>query len=431
MNIVVILFALSFALLMTVFIIVPGYMSPKTYYVNGPLGIPNMLRNQGKPIPVKTAAAVTEIIEWSVLADGKTSTRQSIDIAVPASSLIKKVFVDIGHNVQKGDLLIELDDYVAQETLEDAKAKLEQAEQNLEIAMSGERTEVVEKLELISQSAKEGMKNAKRRFEENKRLYKTGAIPKIDLDEAELTYIEKKIAYLSSLKDIDTSKSARQEDIDKYKASLESAKISYNVAFKDLKLTKIRAPMNGIVTYKNIFDGEVKESTSNKVLTISGELLFEAAVDQMYAGWLQYRQDAFVYLEAYPGSKWKGSVRHINQSLQTFLNSAGKPTFSVWIDLATDQDFLYGLPGYTDISAKRKALVIPFSALYHYSGGEGIVFVVEEKNKVKLRPVSYRITPDGRAEILSNLKAGETVVVTNVRALKDGDRIIEDNDEVP
>jgi len=415
---------------MTAFIIIPGYKSPKTYYVNGAFGIPNILRKQGKPIPVHVAEAQIQPVRWQIVADGKTSARDIVNIVVPNSSRIKKVFVDIGSRVKQGDLLIELDDYVAKDNFEDAKARLKLAEKSLEIALAGERVELAEKIVLASKKAKEKMDMAGIRLDQDKRLFAAGVIPGIDLESSEQEYMERKIEYLSSIKDIDTSKSARTEDIDKFKATFESAGVSYNVALKNLRLIRLTAPLDGVVTFKDVFAGEIKDLSSGKLLTVCGKMLFEAAVDQMYVDWIQLNQKVDISLESFPGTIFKGVVKHRHAILSTFSNAAARPTFSVWIEFENSRNLMFGLPGYARIFANRDALVVPFSSLFHYSGGEGIVFVVGKENQVELRPVSYRVTPDGNAEILTNLKQGEQVVTTYVRALKNGDTVKRVEDKV-
>jgi len=66
---------------------------------------------------------------------------------------------------------------------------------------------------------------------------------------------------------------------------------------------------------------------------------------------------------------------------------------------------------------------IPANAIFGVRTGEGLVFVVDDKNRVKQRNVQIGKLTDKYLEILSGLTEGEVIVTRGVEKLRDGDLI--------
>ena len=66
---------------------------------------------------------------------------------------------------------------------------------------------------------------------------------------------------------------------------------------------------------------------------------------------------------------------------------------------------------------------IPANAIFGVRTGEGLVFVVDDKNRVKQRNVQIGKLTDKSLEILHGLSAGDVVVTRGVEKLRDGDVI--------
>ena len=68
---------------------------------------------------------------------------------------------------------------------------------------------------------------------------------------------------------------------------------------------------------------------------------------------------------------------------------------------------------------RRAAVLVPADALVQ-EGAESYVFVIDGQKKAHRRPVQVGVVAGGKAEILSGVAAGETVVVRGQTALPDG-----------
>lgn len=99
---------------------------------------------------------------------------------------------------------------------------------------------------------------------------------------------------------------------------------------------------------------------------------------------------------------------------------AGAATASARLAFTAPPGFAVGTPVQLRIDAEEHsaAVIVPASAIVH-EGEETSVFVATDGKAVR-RPVEVGLTDGERTEIVSGLKAGETVIVTGQSGLPDG-----------
>jgi len=101
-------------------------------------------------------------------------------------------------------------------------------------------------------------------------------------------------------------------------------------------------------------------------------------------------------------------------------------TFEVSFLLPADSRLRSGQLGSVEIEVSRGndgSIAIPSTAIFGVRSGEGLVFVVEAKNRVKQRNVVIGDLTDDNLEIASGLKEGDMVVTRGIEKLRDGDII--------
>lgn len=101
-------------------------------------------------------------------------------------------------------------------------------------------------------------------------------------------------------------------------------------------------------------------------------------------------------------------------------------TFQVSFLLPANDRLLSGQLGTVNIEVPRGkdgSIGIPATALFGLRSGEGLVFVVDSKNKVKQRAVVIGELNDDSLEITSGLNEGDVIVTRGVEKLRDGDQI--------
>lgn len=101
-------------------------------------------------------------------------------------------------------------------------------------------------------------------------------------------------------------------------------------------------------------------------------------------------------------------------------------TFELSFLLPANDRLRSGQLGSAAIEVSREyteAVTIPATAIFGVRSGEGLVFVVDDKSRVKQRNVIVGDLTDDVLEIISGLQAGEVIVTRGVEKLRDGDRI--------
>lgn len=182
---------------------------------------------------------------------------KSIDLSSKVAGRIKKINVEKGDKVKKGDILIELD-------LPEINAKAEQTSALYDIAaaqqlkaLNGARQEQVS-------MAKSNYELAKKTYERLNRLYNEGVIPAQKLDEARAKYDGAKETYLMAIN------GTRYEDKLSAAANVKRAKGAVSEVNSYLKEDKIIAPINGTITEITVEESELV-GAGYPIVTIADE----------------------------------------------------------------------------------------------------------------------------------------------------------------
>ncbi|VAV88628.1 hypothetical protein MNBD_ALPHA04-1650 [hydrothermal vent metagenome] len=101
-------------------------------------------------------------------------------------------------------------------------------------------------------------------------------------------------------------------------------------------------------------------------------------------------------------------------------------TFEVSFLLPSNGRLRSGQLGIVNIEVSREndgSIAVPATAIFGVRSGEGLVFVVDENNRVKQRSVIIGELTDDSLEISSGLIEGDVVVTRGVEKLQNGDEI--------
>ena len=100
--------------------------------------------------------------------------------------------------------------------------------------------------------------------------------------------------------------------------------------------------------------------------------------------------------------------------------------FTVQFRLANRPQLRSGQIGTATIklpAATNGALQIPASALFGVRTGEGLVYVVGNKNRVETRNVTIDRVTDGFVVVTGGIKPGDVIVVSGAEKLRTGSRV--------
>jgi RND family efflux transporter MFP subunit len=101
-------------------------------------------------------------------------------------------------------------------------------------------------------------------------------------------------------------------------------------------------------------------------------------------------------------------------------------TFEVSFALPASDRLRSGQLGMVEVQVPRvtsATFAIPANAIFGVRSGEGLVFVVDEKNRVRQRNVQIGKLTDTNLEILAGLAEGDVIVSRGIEKLRNGDLI--------
>ncbi len=379
---------------------------------------------KGKGILVTTAKVGRKDLVQLVTANGTVQAKTKVELSANIMGQVTELNVQEGDRVKKGDLLAVIDQARYAAAVNSAKFNLQ--------ALESELTR-----------SQEATAQAKRDLDRANQQFKDEILAEADREHTRSTY-EQAVA--------STQRAKRQ--VEQARADLASADDS-------LVKTEIRAPMDGIVTRRNIEKGEVivtgtMNNPGTVLMTISDMSTIEAdlEVDQTDVPQLRIGQPALVRIDAFPDERFPGEVSEIGSSpIQGTSALGGAATgtdYTVKVTLLKHPERIRpGLTVTADITTATRtaALTVPIGALVLRqpdaksaptpATGEAAassstkkesvasrarevegVYVVAG-NKAEFRPVVTGIRGELDVEVTSGLKEGEEVVVGPFKALRD------------
>ena len=188
-----------------------------------------------------------------------------------------------------------------------------------------------------------------------------------------------------------------------------------------LSYTEIRSPINGVVTDRPAFDGELA-SANQPIMTVmnTSVLIAKAHIVQSEAILLRVGDAAELHLAGLD-EPIKGRVRLISPALDP-----GSTTIEVWIEAIKPGSALKpGMNVSIDGIAKsvKDALIVPASAVFKTAEGVDYVMLAGSDGKAHQSNVKVGIRNKQWAEIQSGLNEKDPVITAGGYALPDNTKI--------
>jgi len=326
---------------------------------------------------VKTESVHKKQVDEYYRTSGTVKAKTISDVASRVMGTVTSIKVKEGDRVSEGDVLLTIDDrdlrqraLAAHEAYFEASNYLDAADKNGRLA------------ELT--------------YERYKNLFDDKAISAHEMDEIE------------NRKDVAASEAGRA------RAALGRAKANMEEAEINLGFTKVKAPVTGIVTGKDVEVGSmaVPGRTLMRVEDNSSFRL-DVSVDEKLSGRLEPGMNVYADVEAL-GKRIDGRVTEVVPAVDP-----GTRSFLVKIGL-DGEGLKSGLYASVRIPAgRREALLIPPSAIVRKGQLEG-VYTVNGEGVATYRLVRTGNEYDGRLEVLSGLKDGDVVIVEGADRAADG-----------
>jgi RND family efflux transporter MFP subunit len=388
-------------------------------------------------VPVQAARAELGALVEQVPVTGTISALRRADVTAQVSGRVTEVTVREGDVVEAGQVMVRLDRRELESQLRQAqagvvaaRARLGAARKRAEITQLGARSEERSMAASRLEQAEAALRQAAADRDRMQKLYQDGAVSKQEVDAAQTAYDTARTNRDSARDSLAlTEKGARPEEIEAAKKDVEAAEAALEQALGALAQTQqlvtytvIRSPLSGVVYERNVEPGEIAmPGGSTPLLRVAdpSSVYLEATVPERLARQVEVGQRVQVTLQATGGRALEGEVQRVVP-----VADPKSRDFLLRVSLTSKEAGLR--PG---VFAQAKILVqehkgvvvIPKDALVNRGGGF-VAFVVEGGKAVE-RPVQVGLTDATRAEIVSGVRPGESVVAVGGQALKNGDRV--------
>ena len=378
-----------------------------------------------EPIPlvaVQVTPAKRGPIELEVSSDAVVYPLQQAVITPKITSTIKKFYVQRGSHVKQGQLLAELENADLTGAAEQSKGEFEQAEASYNTTTGASLPQQLQKAELDAEAAKYAFEAQQKVYDARKKLFDEGALPRRDYDAAVVALAQARSANEQAQKQLaDLRQIGKRETLKSAGGQLSAAKGKYENAKAQLSYAEIRSPIDGVVTDRPQFQGEL--ATANQpLMTVmnTSKLIAKSHISQNEAVLFKVGNPAEIELEGLD-EPIKAKVTLISPALDP-----GSTTVEVWVVADKPNPALKpGMNARVNIIAKSEedALVVPASAVYKSEEAGDYVMLAGSDKKAHLTKVKVGIKNKDLAQIESGLKVNDSVITVGGYALPDGTQI--------
>lgn len=360
--------------------------------------------------PSKLAKVEKGDLAKSVVATGKVEPITKVEVKSKASGIVKKLLVDAGDKVKKGQLLAQLDKQEIEAQVAQSRAALLAAEANLKSSQADwERAKVdAEGPELpmlksnydrAVQMAKDGVVSQSA-LEDADKGYKLG-INKQNVAKAQITVLQAKIAQ-------------SEAQIAQSRANLQQLE-------EQLSYTDVQSPIDGLVLSRDVEMGDavssilVLGSSATLVMTLgdTSQVYVKGKVDESDIGRVYLGQPARIKVESFKDKTFNGVVTKISpmgvekDNVTTFevRVSINNPGGELKAEMTANAEII--------LEEHKNVLQIPEGSILYDKDKKASVEIPEAKEKdgKKKIAVNIGISNGAKTEVLSGLKEGDQVVL--------------------
>ena len=360
--------------------------------------------------PSKLAKVEKGDLAKSVVATGKVTPITKVEVKSKASGIVKKLLVDYGDRVKKGQLLAQLDKIEIEAQVEQSKAALEAAEANLKSSQAdSERAKV--------DAEGPDVPLLKRAYDRAVSMAKDGVVSTSALEDAQKNYE-------MALNKQNVSKA--QVTVLKAKIAQSQAQVAQDQANlkqldEQLSYTDIISPIDGIVLSRDVQMGDavssilVLGSSATLVMTLgdTSEVYVKGKVDESDIGKVYLGQRARIKVESFKDKTFDGKVTKISpmgvekDNVTTFevRVSIQNPGGELKAEMTANAEVI--------LEEHKNVLQIPEGAILYDKDKKASVEIPNPKGKDGKDKVAVNIgiSNGAKTEVLSGLKEGDQVVL--------------------
>ena len=360
--------------------------------------------------PSKLAKVEKGDLAKSVVATGKVTPITKVEVKSKASGIVKKLLVDYGDHVKKGQLLAQLDKIEIEAQVEQSHAALEAAQANLSSSKADfERAKV--------DAEGPDVPPLKRAYDRAIGMAKDGVVSASALDDAEKNYtmaVNKQNVAKAQVTVLKAKIAQAQAQVAQDQANLKQLE-------EQLSYTDIISPIDGIVLSRDVQMGDavssilVLGSSATLVMTLgdTSEVYVKGKVDESDIGKVYLGQRARIKVESFKDKTFDGKVTKISpmgvekDNVTTFevRVSIQNPGGELKAEMTANAEII--------LEEHKNVLQIPEGSIIYDKDKKASVEVPNPKAKDGKDKVAVNIgiSNGAKTEVLSGLKEGDQVVL--------------------
>ena len=351
---------------------------------------------EGKTVKARVAVASTNARQSFYEAVGTVGARTASTLSSKIMGAVEAVHVREGDQVEKDDLLVELDDRQAVAQLQQAEAGLAEARRALISAKSAR------------DAAQAGADLAGATFERYRKLLAEESVSQQEYDEVDARYRQSS----ASLAQAEAMVEAAGNRVEQAQAGVESTRTMVRDA-------SVRAPYNGTVTAKMVDVGDMASpGTPLLGLEQKGVFCVSLVVPEMHIHSVALGDTVDVTIPSMDDLVVQGKIGRIDPAADQQSRS-----FIVKVALPEGHDFRSGIFARVALPVGEAGmLLIPRSAVIQQGQLTGY-YLVDDNNIARFRLLRLGRESGESVEVLSGMKDGDRYVVLPPPDMEDGDRV--------
>ena len=335
-------------------------------------------------------------VEKTVVASGSVESVNEVDVGAQASGKITKLYVKLGQEIKKGEMIADIDSTTQINTLNTKKAALVSYQAQLK-------------------AKKTAYDVALSSYNRLSKLYTQKATSLDSLNTAKNT--------------LDNAKA----EVEAVEANIKQAEIEVNTAETNVGYTKITAPMDGTVISVPVSEGQTVNAnqTTPTIVTIADlskmkikPEISEGDITKVKAGQevsFTILSDSQTVYHSVIDSVDPANTTTSDSSSTSSLSSSSSSTTSAIYYYANvlidnpDRTLRIGMTTENNIKiANAKDVLFVSNMAIQKRDGKSFVNVLNDKNQPEPREVEIGVQNDFKTEIKSGLNEGEKVIVSQV-----------------
>ena len=381
-----------------------------------------------------TATVEVGDIENNVMASGKVKALNTVDVGAQVSGEVKRLYVEVGDEVQQGDLIAQIDQVTQKNNLTNEQASLEQSVAAIQSAQAESLSKQASLKSAYADlaSRQSELKQAQSDFARLQDLVAIDAISQQEYDTQATSVETAKAAVANARAAIDTAKAAiatTEANINSQQAALRKSRTNVSTAEEDLSYTTIRAPISGTVVSITTEQGTTVNAnqTAPTLVTLAdlstvriNAQISEADVINVSAG-----MPAYFNIIGNPDKQYDATLTAIEPAPEQISSTSSTDAAIYYVGYVEvpnpDRLFRIDMTAqiYIIVNEAKNTLLVPSTVIQEKRAKEKgksttgkFVRVLKDDGTVEERTVEVGIDNRVNAQILSGLKEGEEVIIS-------------------